>query len=148
MTNGIAITLSLVAVGCFAAEPGANYKLVDEDKPDNTYEGMFDIQHKDLVIETYEKTDEDGEGPERKIVVSSLADPNQKELLFAFDRGAHAIPSPNEEWIIINDRPIRGQCEPRLFHRVKGVKFAEVREAKVRQRAIDFFVQRNKLSPS
>ena len=58
------------------------------------------------------------------------------------------MPSPNEEWIIINDRPIRGQCEPRLFHRVKGLKFAEVGEAKVRERAIDFFVQQNKLPAS
>jgi hypothetical protein len=148
MIKAILITFSLIAVGCFAAEPGANYELVDQDKPDNTYEGLFDNQHKDLVIETYEKTDEDAEGPEKKIVVSSLANPNQKELLFAFDRGAHAMPSPNEEWIVVNDRAIRGHCDPRLFHRVSGLKFAGVREAKVRERAIDFFVQQNKLPAS
>jgi hypothetical protein len=87
----------LIAVGCFAAEPGANCKVVDEAKPDNTYEGLFDNQHRGLVIETHEKTDEDAEGPSSKIIVSSLADPNQKELLFAFDREASAIPSPNEQ---------------------------------------------------
>jgi len=126
---------------CFADEPGPHYKLVDETKPDNQFE-FFGAPHIDIVKEVYQRTDEGS--PAFKIVLSSLADPSKKELLFSYDRAAEANLSPDGKWFVINDCPGRGQCEPRLFKQQTGLKFTEVKEAKIQQKAIDFFIRHNK----
>ncbi len=128
---------------CFAGEPGLHYKLVDETKPDNQFE-FFGAPHIDIVKEVYRRTDEGS--PAFKIVLSSLADPSKKELLFAYDRAADADLSPDGKWFVINDRPGRGECEPRLFKQQSGLKFTEVKEAKIQQKAIDFFIRCNKFA--
>jgi hypothetical protein len=79
-----------------------------------------------------------------KIILSSLADPSQKELLFEYERDAVATLSPDGEWIVINDRPFVGECNPRLFKQEAGLKFTEVKDANIRQKAIEFFLRYNK----
>ena len=76
--------------------------------------------------------------------MSSLADPSQKELLFEYDREAVANLSPNGKWIVINDRPVRGECNPRLFKQKAGLKFTEVENGGIRKKAIEFFIRFNK----
>lgn len=133
---------------CFAAEPGAGYKLVEQTKPDEESE-FFGGPHIDIVIEVYSRPDaEKSFGKSFKIVLSSLADPSKKELLLEYERGATATLSPNGKWIVVNDRPTRGHCEPRLFKQQEGLKFTEVESAKIREKAIDLFVQHNNSPPA
>ena len=145
----IAISLLIIFAGsCFAAEPGADYKLVERIKPDAQFE-FFGAPHIDTVIEVYSRPDKEKFfGKSFKIVLSSLADPLRKELLFEYDRIATATLSPNGKWIVINDRPYRGHCEPRLFKQQAGLKFAEVKGAKIHGKAVDLFIRHNKLSPA
>jgi len=126
-----------------ADEPGSGYKLVDKTNPDNELE-FFGAPHIDIVKEVYRRAD--GGSPAFKIVLSSLADPSKKELLFAYDRAAEADLSPDGKWFVINDRPGRGECEPRLFKRQTGLKFTEVKKAKIQQKAMDFLFRYNNLS--
>jgi len=147
------ITLFLVSIfsglgspsPCLAGEPGPDYKLVSEIKPDNEYETLRP-PHIDIVQELYQRTDQGS--PAFKIVLSSLADPSKKELLFAYDRIAEADLSPDGQWFVINDRPGRGACEPRLFKHKDGLKFTEVKEARIQEKAIDFFISTNKYPKS
>jgi hypothetical protein len=142
------VLLGIFASSCFAAEPGAGYKLVEQTKPDEESE-FFGGPHIDIVVEVYSRPDaEKFFGKSFKIVLSSLADPSQKELLFEYERDATATLSPNGKWIVVNDRPVRGHCEPRLFKQQEGLKFTEVEGAKIREKAIDLFVRHNKLSPA
>ncbi len=146
MINPVIALLSVVVVAsCFAEEPGPHYKLVDQTKPDNEIE-FFGGPHIDIVKEVYRRTDEGS--PAFKIVLSSLADPSKKELLFAYDRAAEADLSPDGKWFVINDRPGRGQCEPRLFKRHAGLKFTELKEARIQQKVVDFFIRSNKFPES
>ncbi len=132
-------------VSCFAAEPGPDYELVSKVEPDADAE-FFGGPHIDIVTEVYRRRTDDS--PAFKIVLSSLADPSRKELFFAYDRAATAELSPDGQWFIVNDRPFRGQCAPRLFKHQSGLKFAEVKTARIRARAIDFFVRYNKYPAS
>jgi len=118
--------LCVLAAPCFADEPGPHYKLVDQTKPDSELE-FFGGPHIDIVKEVYRRTDEGS--PTFKIVLSSLADPSKKELLFAYDRAAEADLSPDGKCFVINDRPGRGECDPRLFKQRTGLKFTEFKEA-------------------
>jgi hypothetical protein len=146
MIRPFAVLLCVVVTTlCFAGEPGPDYKLVDQTKPDPDLE-FFGGPHIDIVKEVYRRTDE--RSPIFKIVLSSLAKPSRKELLFAYDRAAEADLSPDGKWFVINDRPDRGQCEPRLFKQQTGLKFTEVREANIQQKAIDFFIRYNKFPES
>src|SRR5205085_464565 len=115
---------------------------VDERLPDNAYEGFFFRKHKELVIETYAK-DGEGDGPAFKIMLSALSNRKEKEFLFSYDRTVSTLRSPNEEWIVINDRPLRGQCKPRLFRRVDGLRFQELKSAQIAEKVIGFFVRTN-----
>ncbi len=65
-------------------------------------------------------------------------------MLFEYDREADANLSPNGKWIVINDRPFRGECNPRLFKQEAGLKFTEVKDANIRKKAIEFFLHYNK----
>jgi len=141
MTKTIVCLLTLLASSCFGDEPGANYKLVSQDKPSEQAE-FFDGRHIDIVVEVYERTN-DG-SPAGKIILSSLADPSKKELLFTYERAAAADLSPDGKWIVINDRPVRGECNPRLFKQEAGLKFTEVKDADIRTKAIEFFLSFNK----
>ena len=147
MTKVAILLLCLFAGACLAAGPGPGYELVEQTKPAEQSE-FFGWPHIDIVIEVYSKPD-----PEKffrksfKIVLSSLADPSRKELLFEYDRDAVAILSPDGKWIVVNDRPGVGQCEPRLFHQQKGLKFTEVKSAQIWEKAIRFFSDSNHYPP-
>ena len=78
-----------------------------------------------------------------KIILSSLADPSRKELLFEYARSATATLSPNGKWIVVDDRPGVGQCEPRLFQHQKGLNFTEVKRAQIWEKAVRFFGNSN-----
>jgi hypothetical protein len=137
----VACLLLISASSCLAVEPGPGYELVSRDEPDADLE-FFGGPHIDIVKELYRRPDEDT--PAFKIVLSSLADPSQKELLFAYDRAADANLSPDGKWFIVNDRSFRNNCDPRLFKQQKGLKFAEVKDARIPQKAINFFISYNK----
>jgi len=145
----IAIFLLIIFAGsCFADEPGAGYKLVEQTKPDEQFE-FFGGPHIDTVIEVYSRPDKEKFfGKSFKIVLSSLADPSRKRLLFEYERAATATISPNGKWIVVNDCSGRGYCEPRLFKQQEGLKFIEVKGAKISEKAIDLFIQHNNLSPA
>jgi hypothetical protein len=145
MTKAILPLFALWAASIFAGEPGPEYELVSQDKPDSEWE-FFGGPHIDIVTEVYHR--KDGESPAFKIVLSSLADPSQKELLFEYDRAAQAELSPDGKWFIVNDRPVRGECNPRLFKQKKGLKFGEVEDAGIRKKAINFFIGENKYPAS
>jgi len=146
MNKSTILLIGILASSCFASEPGPNYEIVEKINPDNHFESLGEPHH-DIVQEIYQRSSDDAKGSGFKIVLSSLADPSKKELLFAFDRDARASFSPDGRWIVIDDRPVRGHCEPRLFKLKEGLKFVEVKEAMIRQRAIEFFVKENKLPP-
>ena len=129
-----------------AAEPGSGYKLVDQVKPDKQFE-FFNGPHIDTVIEVYSHPDSKKFfGKSFKIVLSSIANPSYKELLLEYDRDATATLSPNGRWIVVNDRPGRGYCEPRLFKQQHGLKFIEVKDAKIQEKAVNLLVRLNTLS--
>ena len=141
------VLISIICtVSCFGSEPGSGFKLVEQIKPDNQHE-FFGGPHIDTVFEVYSRPDKNKFlGKSFKIVLSSLADPSQKELLFEYERYATATLSPNGKWIVINDRPGRGYCEPRLFKQDHGIKFTEVKNAKIHEKAVDLLIKHNKLS--
>ena len=142
----LAALLGLLAFATgFAGEPGAHYKLVEQTKPDNEFE-FFGEPHVDIVQELYQRTDKGS--PAFKIVFSSLAHPSRQELLFAYERAATADLSPNGKWCIVNDRPFRGHCEPRLFKQQEGLKFTEIKGARIRSKAIQFFVRYHHYPPN
>lgn len=146
MTKVAVFSLCIFAGSCLAAEPGAGYELVEQTKPDEQSE-FFGGPHIDTVIEVYSKADEDKFSRKSfKIVLSSLADPSHKKLLFEYEREAVADLSPDGKWIVINDRPFRGECNPRLFKQEAGLKFIEVKDANIRKKAIEFFLRYNKYS--
>lgn len=148
MTKAIILLLNIFAGSCLAVEPGPGYKLVEQTKPDAQLE-FFGGPHIDTVINVYSRPDAKAFFRKSfKIVLSSLADPSKKELLFTYYRIANADLSPDGKWIIINDRPGRGECEPRLFKQQTGLKFTEVKEAKIQQKVIDFFIRSNKFTKS
>lgn len=144
MTKAAILFLCIFAGSCLAAEPGRGYELVEQTKPDEQAE-FSERLHIDTIIEVYSKPDESKFFRKSfKIVLSSLADPSQKKLLFEYDREAVANLSPNGKWIVINDRPFRGECNPRLFKQKAGLKFVEVKDASIRKKAIEFFIRSNK----
>ena len=145
VTKIVAYLLIVLASACVAGEPGPNYKLVNRNKPDSELE-FFGGPHIDIVTELYRCMD--GDTPAFKIVLSSLVHPSRKELLFAYDRIAEAELSPDGKWFIVNDRPGRGECEPRLFRQQKDLKFTEVKGAQIWEKAIRFFISSNKYPPS
>lgn len=135
--------LFITAGFCLATEPGPGYELVKQTKPNETAE-LFGGEHIDTVIEVYSKSDTNNFfGRSFKIVLSSLADPSHKELLFEYERQATATLSPDGKWIVINDRPFRGQCSPRLFKQVAGLKFVEAKNPDIRKKAIELFLRHN-----
>ena len=144
MTKIIILFLCVFAGSCLAAEPGPGYELVEQTKPDEEAE-FFGGPHIDTMIEIYSKPDESKFFRKTfKIVLSSLADPSHKELLFEYEREATATLSPDGKWIVVNDRPFRGECNPRLFKQETGLKFIEVKDADIRKKAIEFFLRYNK----
>ena len=56
-----------------------------------------------------------------------------------YDRGAIPLLSPDGKRIVVNDRPVRGICNPRLFKSQGGVQFVEATDQKVRNGAIEYF---------
>lgn len=141
VTKIVPYLLVVLASACLAGEPGSNYKLVNRVTPDSSAE-FFGGPHIDIVKELYQRTD--GDTPTYKIVLSSLAHPSRKKLLFSYDRMAEADLSPDGTWFLVNDRPGRGNCEPRLFRKQEGLKFTEVKNAHIQEKAISFFISANK----
>jgi len=144
MSKVATLLLCIFAGACLAAEPGAGYELIQQTKPEDQSE-FFGGPHIDTVIEVYSKpAPEKFFGKSFKIVLSSLADPSRKELLFEYERAAVASLSPDGKWIVINDRPFRGECNPRLFKKEADLKFTEANNANIRKKAIEFFLRYNK----
>lgn len=143
--SGVALFLLFIfADSCLASEPGPGYELIKRIQPDEHAE-FFGGPHLDTVVEVYSKPDDTKFFRKSfKIVLSSLADPARKKLLFEYEREATAVLSPNGKWIVINDRPFRGQCNPRLFKQESGLNFVEVKDADIRRKAIEFFLRQNK----
>jgi hypothetical protein len=145
---GIALAASLALAvsasqGFAGTEPGSNYKLVDRILPDED-RVYFEHPPFGIVQEVY-RNKGDGE-PAYKIMLSAESDPSHKVLFFSYDRLAETLISPNEKWIVVNDRPGRGDCEPRLFERRHGLKFAEMKDADISSKAILYFLDYNKCS--
>lgn len=130
-----------------AARQQATYKLAEEHKPEDPYAGWFFRNKKQLVFEIYDK-DGEGDGPEHKILISALSNRARKAVLFTYDRAAIPFSSADEKWIVINDRPARGDCIPRLFRRNGSVHFAEVKNADIHTKVRDYFLRRTRLSRS
>jgi hypothetical protein len=138
------ILLLLLAVKSHAEELVEGWTLESENKPSQEAE-FLGGPHIDTVINVYSREDKDSSfGKKYKIVLSSLSNPNKKELLFKYERAATATLSPDGKWIVINDRPFRGECKPRLYKQESGLKYNEVTNPNIRSNAIKYFIECNK----
>ncbi len=138
------ILLCLLGAGTlWADEPGPGYVLIERI----THDFALTEAARDLVIEIYDA--EPGiEAPLHKLILSSVKSPESKSLLLAYDRGAEALLSPHGTWIVVNDRPHRGSCSPRLFRQEAGTDVAEDQSQNVRQAAVQLLAETLELSPA
>jgi hypothetical protein len=59
----------------------------------------------------------------RQVYVWESGSPESKQLLYAFERDATLLFSPDDQWIAINDHVGSGQSEIKLFERSHGAQF-------------------------
>ncbi|MBF0459124.1 MAG: hypothetical protein HQK99_14635 [Nitrospirae bacterium] len=56
----------------------------------------------------------------------SAKNPSDRELLYSYERDASVLISPDEKWLVINDRSGTTDTDPLLYKRVKGLKYEEI----------------------
>jgi hypothetical protein len=67
-----------------------------------------------------------------------LSDPKQRShriMLFAHQRSASFIMSPDEAYVAVSDRPYSNQAEIRLYKRVKGLEYREETKCDINAKA-------------
>ncbi|MCG6552174.1 MAG: hypothetical protein L7F77_07590, partial [Candidatus Magnetominusculus sp. LBB02] len=61
--------------------------------------------------------------PDGEIWLYSKKNPSKKELLFSYERDADALISPDEKWLVINNRAGNNVTDAGLYRQVKGLKY-------------------------
>lgn len=84
----------------------------------------------DIIVEHREFEDRSPE-----IWLRSKENPSEEELLYASERDARALVSPDERWIIVNNYYGSDVSEVLLFKRQHGLKYAEEKSARITEKA-------------
>ena len=84
----------------------------------------------------------------QEIWLATKKGPADQALLYAHERHAEVLMSPDERWLVINDHAGSNVTEALLFERDHGVRYSEVKEAEISAKAWGLFAQRSGLAKS
>jgi hypothetical protein len=97
----------------------------------------------DIVIEHH--VDHSQESA-REIWLVAKHRPTDRFLLYRHRRYAEVLFAPNEQWLIINDYMGADVAEPLLFQRGEGVRYTEVKQARISEKVWRFFAKEHRLA--
>jgi len=114
----------LTAVRVLAVGPASGFeKLKSIDSPEGHVTADFYFRDADT---------------KRQIWLRYSTSDNEPELLYEYERDADLLFSPDERWIVVNDRLGSNVSEVRLFKQIRGLKYAEEEQAHVTEKAWRF----------
>lgn len=101
---------------------------------------------RDVIVEYFRNKRPPPGQPPHEIWLAPRNNDGERALLFRHNRGAEVIFSPDEKWLAVNDYERSDFAEVRLFRWVEGVKYEEVKEARISEKVWEFFAKQNNLT--
>lgn len=118
-----------MAVPCLAAEPSSKFHLERTE------------EHHRIIVEHYVD-----DAHNHKIWLAPRGHPSDRALLYRYGRSVAVLISPDEQWININDYALSDLAEVFLFRRIQGIRYSEVKETQIGQKAWMLFAKEYQLA--
>ncbi len=131
LTRVLALVCAMSAALAWAGAPSPEMKLWKTEASPRD----------DIIIEHFAT-----ESGKHEIWLATKKGAADQALLYAHERHADVLMSPDERWLVINDHAGSNVSEALLLRRVEGIRYSEVKEAEISAKAWRLFAQRRGLA--